>query len=122
MIEFTTKHTLRVSSPAPRSIWNEVLQSDPGSMIYQTPAWTDAICSTGKYIDASRLYEAPDGRKWVLPLVRGKSLTSEISSQGSFPGGWGLGGVISNSKLLSEDLRMIFADLSKEPVLQTLIH
>lgn len=81
--------SIQVVSPAPRDIWSELLISDPNSMIYQSPAWTDRMDTTGQYADASRLYQAVDGRLWTLPRVRRLSIPPELASHGSFPSNWG---------------------------------
>jgi hypothetical protein len=60
----------KVVSPAPRAVWHELLESDSGANIYQTPAWLDAICATGGYKDASRPYETAVGEQLVLPMIR----------------------------------------------------
>ncbi|HEY3344209.1 MAG TPA: GNAT family N-acetyltransferase [Anaerolineaceae bacterium] len=113
--------SLRVTSPAPRGVWNELLARDPHSLIFQTPDWTDLMCATGQYTDASRLYESANERRFLLPLVRRKSITPRLSTQGSLPRNWGLGGLVADSPLHSDTVRCVFDDLSHQAVLQTVI-
>ena len=63
---------LPVISPAPRDVWDRLVASDPNSLPSQTGRWLDAVCSVSGLEDASRLYQARDGRLLVLPLVRRK--------------------------------------------------
>ena len=111
----------RIISPAPRDAWREIAAADPNCLVYQTPAWMEAITSSGLYEDVSRLYETPDGRRWLVPLVRPRSVPPTLASQESFPAGWGSGGVISNKPLDRDELRVVFADLARQPVLRTLL-
>ena len=110
-----------VITPAPRDVWERICSIDPNCLIFQTPAWTDAICSTGDYEDASRLYETASGRRWVLPLLRKKAAHPALTSQASLPAGWGLGGVLSNRPLNREMIDTVFADLLQQPSLRMLI-
>ncbi len=111
----------RVVSPAPRDIWLEILAADPNSLIFQTPTWTDMVCAGGQYIDASRYYETTDGRRWVLPLLRSKSIAPGLARQASLPKNWGPAGALSSRDLCAEDIRTIFSDIQQQPVLQTLL-
>jgi hypothetical protein len=81
-----------VTSPAPRTVWADVVAADPGALPEQTPEWTDAVCAVEECIDASRLYEFADGRRFVLPLVRRSGLRGLGGQLWSFPQGWGIGG------------------------------
>jgi hypothetical protein len=112
----------RIISPAPRDAWREIAAADPNCLVFQTPAWMDAICASGLYEEVSRLYEAADGRRWLIPLARLKSsLPDSLVSQESYPAGWGLGGVISSTPLESDQIRVVFTDLARQPVLRTLV-
>jgi hypothetical protein len=99
----------------------ETLAADPNSLIFQTPTWTDMVCASGRYEDASRYYETTDGRRWVLPLLRTKSIHPGLARQASLPKNWGPGGVLSSTELCAEDIRLIVADIQEQPVLQTLL-
>ena len=54
----------------PREIWRELLDSDSAAVPTQSPEWLESLTAVGGYQDASRLYEMPDGRRALLPLVR----------------------------------------------------
>lgn len=71
-VKLASTGSVRVTSPAPRNVWNELLQADREALVFQSPAWTDALIASGGYADASRLYEFSGGRKLVLPMVRRK--------------------------------------------------
>ena len=81
------------ASPAPRADWHDIAASDPDVLVCQTPEWTDAVCTTGRYQDASRLYELADGRRFVLPLVRRRRWPGPSAPEASFPSAWGIGGL-----------------------------
>jgi hypothetical protein len=98
-----------------------MLDADPNSLIFQTPTWTDLICSTGHYSDASRLYETGDGHRWIVPMVRAQSVAPWLAAQGSLPKNWGSGGAISSVGLRAEDIRATFSDLRSQPALQTIL-
>jgi hypothetical protein len=103
-----------VMSPAPRAVWDRVLASDPRSLPSQGPAWLDAVCDSGRYGDASRLYETRDGHLLVLPLVRRVGVSGVIAADASLPFGWGPGGLVSEGgDLRPEDVRMVLAELSQ---------
>lgn len=85
---------VQASYPAPKDVWRELLASDPDALPDQVPEWIDAICSSGKYEDASTYYELDDGRRFVLPLVRRLGLAGVGEWLSSFPPAWGIGGLI----------------------------
>jgi len=68
------------------------------------------------------LYETPDGRRLVLPMVRRTSLGGVLSRQASLPPDWGVGGVLSEDPVRPQDLTAICADLAAQRgVLRTFI-
>ena len=50
-----------VESPAPRQRWREILAASDRALPEHDPAWTDAMCATDRYRDASRHYLFDDG-------------------------------------------------------------
>jgi hypothetical protein len=84
----------RVTSPAPRADWEDLLAADPTSLVDQGPQWNDVLTATAPYSDASRLYELDDGRRFVLPLVRRRGITGPAGVESAFPDGWGIGGLV----------------------------
>ena len=104
-----------VTSPAPRDVWRELMARDGEAVPYQSSAWVDSICASGKFADASRLYEGRNGRQFLLPLVRRKGLPSRLTSAASLPAGWGMGGLLASEPVDIEDVRAVFADLNKLP-------
>jgi hypothetical protein len=73
-------NAVTVRTPVPRDVWEELFAADPGALAEHGPRWVEAICATGPWRDASRLYELGDGRRFVLPLVR------KVGAAGT--GGW----------------------------------
>ena len=110
----------QVTSPAPRNAWQELLQADANALVFQAPAWLDCICAMGGYVDASRLYELPEGRRLLLPMVR-RRLPRPLSTQASFPHAWGTGGLLASGNLQADDVSRVFMDLAAQPVLATSI-
>ena len=85
-----------VCSPVPREVWREVQAADPASLPEHRPEWVDAICAAGQFSDASRLYSFPDGRRFVLPLVRRNGAQGVGGWYMSPPPAWGIGGLIGD--------------------------
>jgi Acetyltransferase (GNAT) domain len=105
-----------VISPAPRDVWDRLVASDPNSLPTQTGRWLDAICAVAGLEDASRMYQAADGRRLVLPLVRRRALGIPLV-EASLPYGWGPGGLLAEGGLVrADDVRAVFADLATSRV------
>ncbi len=111
--------TLQVTSPAPREVWQEVLKSDAKALVSQTPVWLDCICALSGYEDASRLYETPEGRQLILPMVSRRHLPEALTTEASLPHGWGVGGLVVAGALQAEEAAAVFADLAGRAVLRT---
>jgi Acetyltransferase (GNAT) domain len=110
---------VRVTSPAPRDTWEAVLAADPHALVTYTPAWTDFVCATAGFEDASRLYELPGGRRLVLPLLRRRHLPGPLAVEASFPRSWGMGGIAAPGGLRPADAAAVFADLAGREILHT---
>ena len=107
--------SLRVTTPVPRDVWEEVVAADPQALVCQTPQWIDALTACG-HSDASRLYETPSGGRLVLPLVRrGRLRPAGLSPLASMPDAWGMGGLIADVRLEAADLAAVVADLRSLP-------
>jgi hypothetical protein len=101
---------------ASTSAWAEVLASAPAALPTQTPAWLRCVCAVDGYVDASRLYHTPDGRRLVLPLVRHRRL-GRFSPMASLPVGWGPAGLLAEGGILRpEDVAMVIGDLIRSPI------
>ena len=83
-----------IVTPAPRAVWRHIVATDPEALPEQTPEWLDAICSTGAFADASRLYVFADGRRFVFPAVRRRGPRGLGGWLLSFPPAWGMGGLV----------------------------
>lgn len=79
-----------------RRVWQQIAAIDTTLLPEQTPEWVDAICASGQYEDASRLYSSEDGRNFVLPLVRRSGLLGVGGRFSSFPSAWGMGGIVGD--------------------------
>lgn len=111
--------TLRVTSPAPRDRWEAVLAADPNALVFQTPRWTDCACEFGSYEDASRLYELPNGRDVVVPMVRRRHRPTRLSTEASLPPTWDPGGIVAPAGARRDDLAWVLRDLAGRGVLRT---
>src|SRR5215218_8718095 len=117
-----TNSSYTVTVPAPRPDWREAFLADPNAQAFHSPEWVDAVCATGGFEDVSRIYETPDGRRLVLPMVRRSYFGGALSHQASLPPDWGIGGVLSRSPISPEDLSAICTDLAQQRgVLRTFI-
>jgi GNAT acetyltransferase-like protein len=118
----TNAARLRVTTPAPRSIWRELLSSDGDCLVSQSPEWVDALCADGRYEDASRCYETRQGTRLVLPLVRRTGpWPSRFAPQASMPHAWGMGGLVAGAPPEPRDLTALVSDLISQPALITSI-
>lgn len=109
---------LHVVSPAPRDVWHKLLSADPGAMPTQTPEWTDWLCRTRGFSDASRLYEFPDGRRLLLPLLARTAAGVAVTEE-SMPYGFGYGGpLVAGGRVTLTEARTVLADLALRPVLR----
>jgi Acetyltransferase (GNAT) domain len=102
---------VRVSTPVPTSVWEQVAAADPTTLPFQTPAWRDCICAGSAWQDASRLYETAGGRQLVLMMAR-RAPAPGLTVEASWPAGWGAGGVLAPGGVRAEEAAMICADLA----------
>lgn len=108
---------MRVTSPAPRDVWLDLLESDPNAFVDQAPHSVDINAALANCADASRLYEFPDGAKLILPLLRREGLLARLSVERT-PA---FGGLIASQPVSAEKLQSVFADLASRPLLQTVV-
>ena len=113
--------TIKVTSPAPRDVWQALLKVDAEALPYQNPAWLDCICEAGNYEDVSRLYETSDARQFILPLVRRRGLPDMLSLAASLPSSWGMGGLVGSENIRAEEVAAVFADLARLPFPQIIV-
>jgi hypothetical protein len=106
-----------VVSPAPREAWESACLLDPEVLPTQQPAWTDAACSNGRFVDASRLYRIPDGRRLVLPMVR-QRVGGSFGVEASMPTHWGFGGLIGEGGVTAADVCLVLDDLATRRLLR----
>jgi hypothetical protein len=77
----------------------------------------DALCSGGSWVDATRAYRAPDGRRIVLPLARRRGGGAH-GVEASMPTHWGFGGIVAEGGVTPEDVRLVLDDLAGRAVLR----
>ncbi|HEY2192758.1 MAG TPA: GNAT family N-acetyltransferase [Actinomycetospora sp.] len=103
-----------MTSPAPRHVWEEIVALDPDALPEHAPSWVDALCAAGGHSDVSRLYEFPDGRRFVLPLVRRRGVLGLGGWLTSYPAAWGIGGIVG-AAADREVVDAVLADLRQVP-------
>ena len=107
-----------VTVPAPRTIWREMIAADPQALPTQSPEWVDCLCATGKYADASRLYETADGRHALLPMVIRTHTAGRTAIYQSMPAAWGFGGLLANPSLTGALVASVVDDLASQRALR----
>lgn len=105
-----------VLSPAPRAEWKAILRADPNAFESQSPEWADAMCEAHGLRDASRMYETDNGRKLVLPMLRGTRAGGVFRAEYSNPPACGLGGVLAPGGARAADVRLVLEDLANRRV------
>lgn len=101
----------RVTCPAPRAAWKQLMAQDPEAIPYQSPEWNDAICAEGRFTDISRYYEFDDGCRLLVPLVTVTEVGPVHLTAASYPVGCGMGGAICCDGAAAGHLRAILRDL-----------
>jgi Acetyltransferase (GNAT) domain len=112
---------MRVTSPAPRHAWEEILAASGDATVYQTPAWMDCIRHVDGYEDASRLYEWADGRRLILPMARRLLPVVGLSTEASLPAAWGAGGIAAAGGVQASDVSAVVSELARRRVLRTCV-
>ncbi|HWD06302.1 MAG TPA: GNAT family N-acetyltransferase [Amycolatopsis sp.] len=97
-------------SPAPRAEWKAIFSRDPLAMESQSPEWADAMCEAHRLRDVSRMYETEDGRKIVLPMLRGGG--GLFPAERSNPPACGLGGLVAPGGARKEEINAVLEDLA----------
>jgi hypothetical protein len=90
------------------------MASDPDALVTQSPDWIDAICAARRWQNRSRMYETPDGRLAVVPLVADPRLRLLMSP----PEACGFGGIVAEGGVRRSDIRAILADLGQLPAVR----
>jgi Acetyltransferase (GNAT) domain len=119
MPEAVDERTPMVRSPAERSAWLAALASSTEALAFHTPNWIASICESGRYTDASRLYDFGDGRQLILPLVRHRTVPRSIATAASLPDGWGFGGAVGPGAVRPDEAASVLADLGDGAALRT---
>jgi len=102
------------STPTSRSVWRELHDNDPYALPTQSPDWIDALTSTARYRDVTRIYRLPDGRTAVLPLVA-RVGAGPLGAAQSMPTSWGYGGLINSGTLDDELVTAVLDDVTSAP-------
>jgi len=104
---------VEVLTPAPREEWSAIVASSDATLAFQRPDWMDAICASGGYADASRLY-VMGGARLLLPLARRTGVLGAAGLVASLPYGWGFGGLVAQGEIGPEDVAAVVADLARQ--------
>ena len=105
-----------VASPAPRVVWESAFQADAWALETQSPAWADAMCDHARYVDASRLYEAREGRMLVLPLLRRRLGGNVFGIERSNPPHCGVGGLVAAGGARAHEVAEVFNEMNERRV------
>ncbi len=114
MTAVLTDTAATVVSPAPRSAWQQLHEADPTGLATQSPAWADAMESTGRWRDVSRHYRFADGQELVLPMVRRRRVAGVAGGLHSMPDAWGYGGLVGPG-ITDDRVGAVLADLAALP-------
>src|SRR3954463_13684532 len=104
-----------VVCPAPRADGDAARADDPDALPTQSPGWLDAVCASGTWADASRLYRAGDGRPVVLPMVRRKA-AGPLGGEAPERPPWGFGGIAASGGVTAADVDLVLGDLGRRRV------
>lgn len=113
MLKTSTAFT--VISPAPAETWKDLADRDSHSLPEHSIEWVQALSATGRYLDASRLYEFSDGKQFLLPLVRRRGIAGLGGQLQSYPPARGWGGLVgpglrsSHAEAVLKDLQSLGA-------------
>jgi Acetyltransferase (GNAT) domain len=118
MPETVHEPTPTVRSPPERSAWLAALESSTEALAFHTPNWIASMCESDGYADVSRLYEFPEGRRLVLPLVRRRT-AGPIATAASLPYGWGFGGPVGPGAIRPDEAAIVITDLVRGAALRT---
>ncbi len=110
--------TVVVTGAEARAEWQRIAAAAPLSA-GRLPVWSDLVCASGRFVDATRAYLRPDGRVLVLPLVRRRATPGPLALYESPPHGWDLGadsgGLVSASPVTPQDVEAVASDLAGLP-------
>ena len=99
-----------------RAAWERISSASDELPVSHVPQWLDCVCSSGRYVDATRAYRTTDGRTLVLPLVRRRLSPAAAGDYQSWPYLWDAGadngGLISDGTVTAEDVSMVAGDLA----------
>ena len=113
------QRSAKVSTGAavPPEVWGELCAADTDVMPTQAAEWIRCLTAVGGYRNASRLYEMPDGRRALLPLVH-RPYPGGSAVLHSMPNSWGYGGLIAPDGVTAELVGAVLDDLSATPVVR----
>jgi hypothetical protein len=102
-----------------RAEWERIRVVRERLPISHLPEWLDCMCSSGRWVDATRAYHTADGRRLVLPLARRRVTPAGGGDYQSWPYLWDAGadngGLISDGPVHVDDVRMVTNDLISIP-------
>ncbi|MGH3700212.1 MAG: GNAT family N-acetyltransferase [Pseudonocardiaceae bacterium] len=112
--------SIEAEGMAARPAWADLVARDESIALSKTPEWTDCICSSSRFSDATLLFRGEDGRRLILPRLR----RTGVPLFESPPQGWGLG--VDASGFLSEagpassgQARALIQEIRRHPGLRT---
>ena len=98
--------------PVPRDEWDAVISASPDALAFHAPNWSDAVCASGSWVDATLFFRAASGGRLVVPMVRRSGVAGRLAPRASLPYGWGFGGVVASPETTPDEFRMVVAHLA----------
>ncbi len=116
--------TIEAEGADARPAWEDLVARDESIPLSKTPEWTDCICASGRFSDATLLLRGEDGRAVILPRLRKTGTPSSLGVFESPPPGWGLGvdagGALSKGGAASpRQIGALIQEIRRHPGLRT---
>jgi hypothetical protein len=100
--------------PVPLDVWRSVWEASAEATIFHRPEWLEACCRATGLENVSRLYEAADGARFILPLARPGGSAAKWRNAWSNPVGWGFGGAFGTRAPTADDVAAMLGDVLRE--------
>jgi len=91
--------------------WDALVGSSEDALAFHRREWIRAAARLTGGRDVSRAYEW-SGRRVLVPLVRAGGI-GRVGVVASLPYGWGFGGILTEGRVTSDDVRQVVEDLSR---------
>jgi len=85
---FAYRMSIEAEGGDARPAWEDLVAHDENIALSKTPEWTDCICSSSRFADATLLFRGEDGRQLILPRLRKTGIPTLPALFESPPPGW----------------------------------